>query len=191
MNKRQMGLWADLLTLSRGIGIPVFFIMLAAERIASLTTLFIILTIGFYTDVFDGILGRRGEGEIGDKDVFFDVPFLISAMFYTAVVFSFPLLLKLAMMAAAVILAVYTAISVHRGYIWGKFQIIESWLMLGYACSILVWVAKDSIYPNFFWDKLLKLPEAWCMVAIIVLCMARLGYALPKYRKLRATMKNL
>lgn len=75
---------ADLLTLTRGLGIPLALIILWAMEVRSFIILLILLTGGWLSDVFDGKLARlaRKTTKIGENEIYFDTLMLIACMRY-------------------------------------------------------------------------------------------------------------
>jgi len=177
MKYGNIALLADLLTLSRGIGVPIVFGLLVLERVSSLSWLGVLLTYGFYSDIFDGILARRQRGTMGKREIYADVSFLVSSLAYTTIAFSFPIIYKTLTITATLVLVILTLWVGHKGYVSREavsktnaiqwFQALESGIMGTYICSILGWMAKDSIQAN--WPNLWQVPEAWCILLTVAL----------------------
>jgi len=91
--RKPTAIWADALTLTRGVGMPLVIIIMIALKIKSFETVLAIVLISWITDWYDGMLARKTNQPswIGDNEVAFDLSMIIFTSIYLLAVFTMPL----------------------------------------------------------------------------------------------------
>ncbi|MCD5396148.1 MAG: CDP-alcohol phosphatidyltransferase family protein [Candidatus Pacebacteria bacterium] len=109
--RKRLTILADALTLFRGVTIPHLILFLLIAKIRSFTLLLILLSIGWITDWYDGMVARKSQhqSKIGAYEILFDHIFIAFIAVYLCFVIPMPwyLLFPLSFWLFLSILAIY------------------------------------------------------------------------------------
>lgn len=172
---------ADMLSLLRGIGVPLFVGILILHsyntKTLSVVWLWYILFGGLLTDLIDGYLAKKSQQmtQTGWKDIFHDTRMLTATGIYL-LLFDYSGWLK----AVLTLLITITALLGIR--VWlktrdlektpgkrppirlGWFRILEAFEMFGIISSVTAYIIATRIVPNASIPEIFLIPDSWLIL---------------------------
>ncbi len=144
---------------------------------ASITWLWYILFSGVMTDIIDGYLAKRNDGntEVGWRDIFYDTKMLTAGGLYLLLL-NYSFWLKLILF---LLLMVTSFLGLKISYKTNKleekpgknppirlgmFSNLEAIEMFGIIGSVTGYVIATKIVPNAFFPNIFLIPEAWLLL---------------------------